>query len=120
MAARRSSQKENRCMRSTRLAVVLVSLGVFVAAAEGGNSAVIRSAARVQFPGVAPEGGNSQEPGDIDCSSPAHWDDGTMYMFYSIGHPFRSQGPDLFHLSRPSQRVSFDNEASWKMGPRWI
>jgi hypothetical protein len=107
-------------MRSTRLAVVLVSLGVFVAAAEGGNSAVIRSAARVQFPGVAPEGGNSQEPGDIDCSSPAHWDDGTMYMFYSIGHPFRSQGPDLFHLSRPSQRVSFDNEASWKMGPRWI
>jgi hypothetical protein len=41
-------------------------------------------------------------------------------MFYSTGHPFRSSGSDLFHLSRPSQRVSFDNEATWKMGARWI
>ena len=63
---------------------------------------------------------NPQESGDIDSSSPAHWAAGTMHVFFSTGHPFRSSGPDLFHLSRPSQRVSFDNEATWKMGPRWI
>jgi hypothetical protein len=60
------------------------------------------------------------KPGDIDCSSPAHWDGDTMYTFYSTGHPFRSSGPDLLNLSRPSQRVKFDNEAGWKMGGRWI
>ncbi|MBN1853878.1 MAG: hypothetical protein JW829_14185 [Pirellulales bacterium] len=43
-----------------------------------------------------------------------------MYMFFSTGHPFRASGPDLFNLSRPSQRVSFDNEAGWRMGGRWI
>jgi hypothetical protein len=43
-----------------------------------------------------------------------------MHIFFSTGHPFRSSGPDLLHLSRPSQRVSFDNEATWKMGARWI
>jgi hypothetical protein len=59
-------------------------------------------------------------PGDIDCSSPAHWDGQTLYMFYSTGHPYRSSGPDIFHLSRPSQRVIFNNEAGWNMGGRWI
>jgi hypothetical protein len=103
-----------------RLVVTLLSFGFFVAAAQGGNSVVIRSAPRVQFPGVAQKDADRMEVGDIDCSSPAHWDDGTMYMFFSTGHPFRSQGPDLFHLSRPSERVTFDNEATWKMGARWI
>jgi hypothetical protein len=89
-------------------------------AADEGNRVVIRSAPRVQFPGVVQGDANPQEAGDIDCSSPAHWDGGTMYMFYSTGHPFRSQGPDLFGLSWPSVRTSFDNEATWKMGARWI
>ena len=54
-------------MRSIRSALALLFLGsVFVAVAGGGNSAVIRPAARVQFPGVVPEGGNSREPGDIE------------------------------------------------------
>jgi hypothetical protein len=107
-------------MKSARwMCLILCGAGCCHAASEG-NRVVLRDAPRVQFPGVVHEGANPQEPGDIDCSSPAHWGDGTMYMFYSTGHPFRSQGTDLFHLSRPSQRVTFDNEASWKMGPRWI
>jgi hypothetical protein len=108
-------------MKSIRLAIaVLLTVGSQCTAAEGGPQAIIRSAPRAQFPGVVPEGRNPQEPGDIDCSSPAHWDGGTMYMFYSTGHPFCSSGPDVFHLSGPSQRVTFDNEATWKMGARWI
>jgi hypothetical protein len=108
-------------MRLVRLTlIVLAAVRSGSAVAGEGNHVVIRSAQRVQFPGVVHEGGNPQEPGDIDCSSPGHWDGGTMYMFYSTGHPFRSSGPDLFHLSRPAQRVTFDNEAAWKMGARWI
>ena len=107
-------------MRSVQLAfVVLLAVGS-CDAAQKSASVIVRPAPRVQFPGVVPGGKGPQEPGDIDCSSPAHWDDGTMHMFYSTGHPFRSSGPDLFHLSRPSQRVSFDSEATWKMGARWI
>jgi len=100
--------------------IVLAAVCSCPAAAVEGNRIIIRSAPRVQFPGVVHTGGNPQEPGDIDCSSPGHWDGGTMFMFYSTGHPFRSAGPDLFHLSRPAQRVTFDNEAAWKMGARWI
>jgi hypothetical protein len=107
-----------RQVRAVWVMIVIVCTGV--AAQEKGSRAVVRSAPKVQFPGVVPQGGNSQEPGDIDCTSPAHWDGDTMHMFYSTGHPFRSSGPDVFHLSRPSQRVSFDNEATWKMGARWI
>ena len=101
-----------------------VCVGVFVTAATAVAWAdvpvVVRSVSRVQFPGVVAQGANPQEPGDVDCSSPAHWDNGAMCMFYSTGHPFRSSGPDLLHLSRPSQRVTFDNEATWNMGARWI
>lgn len=81
---------------------------------------VLRDTARVQFPGVVGKGMDPNVPGNIDCSSPGHWDGDTLYMFYSTGHPFRSFGPDIFHLSRPSQRVKFDNEAGWTMGGRWI
>ncbi len=107
-------------MRPRQMVLVILLAVASGAAAQKNNSVVIRSAPRVQFPGVVQKDKNPQEPGDIDCSSPAHWADGTMYMFYSTGHPFRSSGPDLFHLSRPSQRVSFDNESAWKMGARWI
>ena len=74
----------------------------------------------MQFPGVIHGNIDPNSSGDIDCSSPAHWDGDTLYMFYSTGHPFRSSGPNLFQLSHPSKRVSFDNEAGWKMGGRWI
>ena len=108
-------------MKSVRLALLVLGAACCGGVAAGeGNQVVLRSAPRVQFPGVINKDMNPQEPGDVDCSSPAHWDGGTMYMFYSTGHPFRSSGPDLFHLSRPSQRTNFDNEATWKMGARWI
>jgi len=83
-------------------------------------SFVLRDAELLQFPGVVQGGSDPKAAGDVDCNSPAHWDGDTMYMFYSTGHPFRSSGPDLFHLSRPSKRVTFDNEAQWKKGGRWI
>lgn len=83
-------------------------------------SVILRDAPHLQFPGVVHGNMDPNKPGDVDCSSPAHWDGDTMYIFYSTGHPFRSSGPDIFHLSRPSQRVSFDNEAGWTMGGRWI
>jgi hypothetical protein len=105
----------------------LLSLVVFLAVAlsgcstfRGEDTVVVKSAPRVQFPGVIGKEMDPNAAGDIDCSSPAHWDGETMYMFYSTGHPFRTSGPDLFHLSRPSRRVSFDNEKGWKMGGRWI
>jgi hypothetical protein len=107
-------------MRPVQVGLVILLAAASCEAAQKGNSVVVRSAPRVQFPGVVHKDMDPQESGDIDCSSPAHWADGTMHMFYSTGHPFRSSGPDLFHLSRPSQRISFDNEATWKMGPRWI
>jgi hypothetical protein len=83
-------------------------------------SVVVHPAARLQLPGVAHGTADPNATGDVDCSSPAHWDGNMMYMFYSTGHPFRSSGPDLPSLSRPSTRVVFDNEAGWKMGGRWI
>ena len=79
-------------------------------------SVFVRDVDRVEFPGAA----DPQWPGVVDCNSPVHWDGETMYMFNSAGHPYRSSGPDVFHLSRPSVRVKFDNEAEWKMGGRWI
>jgi hypothetical protein len=87
---------------------------------EGKYAAVLEDAAPVRFPGIVPEGSPPDAVGDVDCNSPMHWDGDTVYMFYSVQHPFRSSGSDLSHLSRPSKRVSFDNEAGWKMGGRWI
>ncbi len=86
----------------------------------GQNRVILRNAPRLQFPGVISNKTDPNSAGDIDCSSPAHWDGDTMYMFYSTGHPFRSFGKDLFHLSKPSVRVKFDNEAGWNQGGRWI
>lgn len=85
-----------------------------------GYSVEVRPAERIQFPGVVVQDGDPKLPGDVDCNSAAHWDGDQLYMFYSTGHPFRSNGPNLYHLNRPSIRVTFDNEASWKQGARWI
>lgn len=54
---------------------------------------------------------------DTDCNSPAHWDGDTLYIFNSIGQPYRSHGPDLFHLDTTGLPVKYDNEVS---GARWI
>ncbi len=85
-----------------------------------GYSVEVRAVERVQFPGVVGLEGDPKLPGDVDCNSAAHWDGDQLFMFYSTGHPFRPVGSDLFRLSRPSTRVRFDNEATWKEGGRWI
>lgn len=54
--------------------------------------------------------------GQVDSNSPAHWDGETLYVFNSIGHPYRSFGPSLFELGE-AQPVRFNNEVN---GGRWI
>jgi hypothetical protein len=83
-------------------------------------SVVIRDAAPIQLPGVeVPARGLLHE---CDSNSPAHWDGDTLYVFNSYSHPWRSSGPDLFHLdSHLSTRLGDLNdkldlwiEATWK------
>jgi hypothetical protein len=107
-------------MKTAKLSLVCFILITVFPVSLSAHDVVLRDAPRMQFPGVVGGNMDPNAPGDIDCSSPGHWDGDTLYMFYSTGHPFRSSGPDIFHLSRPSQRVKFDNEAGWKMGGRWI
>ncbi|MEP0844893.1 MAG: hypothetical protein HRF43_19505, partial [Phycisphaerae bacterium] len=74
----------------------------------------------LRFPGV-PRTDQPPEHVRVDCNSPAHWSGDTLYMFYSEGHPYRSAGPDLFHLSA-AVKTRFDNETEWnhsQQGPRW-
>lgn len=54
---------------------------------------------------------------ETDCNSPAHWNGDTLYIFNSIGQPYRSHGPDLLHLDITGLPVRYDNEVS---GARWI
>jgi len=55
-------------------------------------------------------------PGGVDSNSPAHWDGDRLYVFNSVGHPYRSFGPDLLKLGEP-KAVSYDNAVD---GGRWI
>lgn len=76
---------------------------------------LVRDAPALQFRGAnspAPE-----KPGDTDCNSPAHWDGNQLYVFNSSQHPWRSAGPDLFHLDRSYLRCDYNNVAN---GGRWI
>jgi hypothetical protein len=98
--------------------IVVAMLGAGVTGEQ--PSVVVKQAEPIQTPGVHHPGTDPQAFGEVDCNSPVHWDGDTMYMFFSSQHPYRSTGPDLFHLSRPSQRVTFDNEEGWTMGGRWI
>ena len=82
--------------------------------AVGEQTVVIRKADELSLPPVP----TSRE--GFDCNNALFWDDGTLYAFSSHEHPFRSSGPDLEHLERPSKRVSFDNEEGWTNGGRWI
>jgi len=58
----------------------------------------------------------------VDSNSPAHWDESTLYVFNSYGHPYRNSGPDLSHLAnRVSTKLGDLNdklyiwvEATWK------
>src|SRR2546426_8223182 len=72
--------------------------------------ALLRDAALLQF-----RGANSSSPekaGECDCNNPGHWDGDTLYVFNSAGHPWRSAGPDLFHLQTNYVRCEYDTQAS--------
>ena len=75
----------------------------------------IRQAPTLQFRGA--NSPNPQQPGDVDCNSPAHWEGDTLYLFNSSGHPWRLAGPDLFHLTQDYRRVVYNDSAN---GGRWI
>jgi hypothetical protein len=55
-------------------------------------------------------------PAATDCNSPSHWDNDTFYLFNSAPSPWRSSGPDLFHLGAASE-THYDKEGN---GGRWI
>lgn len=84
-------------------------------AAPGEPRVRLRAAPLVQMRGAASPA--PDQPGDTDCNSPAHWDGDTLYLFNSAGHPWRSAGPDLFHLDRSYIRCTFNNRVK---GGRWI
>lgn len=74
---------------------------------------VVREAPPLRFPGAGLEG----HVGETDCNSPSHWDGETLYIFNSAAQPWRSAGPDIFHLTETRRPVKYDNEAN---GGRWI
>lgn len=57
------------------------------------------------------------EPGDVDCNSPAHWDGEALYLINSAGHPWLLAGDAPDRMEALYRRVEFDNEVS---GARWI
>ncbi len=76
---------------------------------------VVRDAPPLHFRGA--NSPSPDKPGDTDCNSPAHWDGDTLYLFNSAGHPWRSAGPNLLHLTNDYRRVEYDNKVN---GGRWI
>jgi hypothetical protein len=85
------------------------------AAAPAQSRVVVRPAPLLQMRGAKSQA--PDRPGDCDCNSPAHWDGGTLYLFNSAGHPWRSAGPDLFHLTDDYRQCAYDNQTN---GGRWI
>jgi hypothetical protein len=58
---------------------------------------LVSEAPFLQMPGVAvPERSLDHE---VDSNSPLHWDGDTLYLFNNAGHPWRTSGSDLRHLS---------------------
>jgi hypothetical protein len=75
----------------------------------------VRPAPRLQFRGA--KSPDPTAPADSDCNNPAHWDGDTLYVFNSAGHPWRSAGADLYHLTTDYRRCQYNNEVN---GGRWI
>lgn len=74
----------------------------------------LRPASYIRFPGSINEARHRN--GVTDCNSPSHWDGETLYVFNSWEQPWRTSGPDLFHLS-PVSAVQFNNPELKKL---WI
>jgi hypothetical protein len=109
---------------SRRQLIHVPALILLVVMAQGASAAepsvVVRDASPMKLPGIS----NKKLDAYVDCNSPSHWDGDTMYIFSSAGQPFRAEGPDLFHLSKESQRTTYDNQKGpdGKVfnGGRWI
>jgi len=78
-------------------------------------SVTLEQASALQFRGANSFDG--EHPGETDCNSPAHWNNGTLFVFNSAGHPWRSAGPDQFHLNQGYLRAEYNNQVN---GGRWI
>ncbi len=84
------------------------------------HSAALPRLVLMPAPLVHFRGGNSpapDQPGDTDCNSPLHWDGSTLYLLNSSGHPWRSSGTNLFHLTESYIRCEYNNQTN---GGRWI
>lgn len=88
---------------------------VSVVRGDGSPSVILREAPLVRFRGA--NSPHADHPGDTDCNSPAHWDGDTLYLFNSAGHPWRSAGPDIFHVGQSYLRAEYNNRVN---GGRWI
>lgn len=75
----------------------------------------VREAPLIRFPGANRL--STEQAGECDCNSPAHWDGETLYVFNSAGHPWRAAGADLLHLGTSYVRCQYDNQVT---GGRWI
>jgi len=64
----------------------------------------LRPASRLQFPHAT------------DSNSPGHWDGTRFYLFNSTGHPYRSDGSNVFQLGNTAA-VTFNNTVN---GGRWM
>lgn len=68
-------------------------------------------------------GGHLPEAGiydAIDSNSPMHWDDnGNLYAFASVRHPFRSKGQNLYTLSPTTQRTVIQDSIGVE-GGKWL
>jgi hypothetical protein len=109
-------------MENTAKFLSTIVVAVFVGCMVGGHNlrqaeptVVVRAAPPISFRGA--NSTNLTHVGETDCNSPAHWDGNTLYVFNSAGHPWRSAGSDVFHLTNDYRRCQYDNKFN---GGRWI
>src|SRR5512143_3130175 len=109
---------ELRLLAAATMAVLAASTGCRSAREDQGRRdqprVVLHQAPLVQMRGTKSPA--PAQPGDCDCNSPAHWEGDTLFIFNSAGHPWRSAGPDLFHLDQDYRRCEYDNTVN---GGRW-
>lgn len=72
----------------------------------------------IRLPGAdLPEGGIYD---GIDSNSPLHWDDqGNLYFFPSVRHPFRSSGKSLYTLAPAAQSTTIEDTIGVE-GGKWL
>jgi len=100
---RRWNRQQNGRCPALRVAGIVVALLV-AAVTTVAQKAELRPAAPVAMPGAT------------DSNSPAHWHEGTLFLFNSAGNPVRSSGPDQFHLGS-ALAVGFNHH---ERATRWI